>query len=182
MMGAASTVLVRFRLTLYPTIAFMGYIIFQINRQQSHMPGASLFDTLPPAGIIVGLFLMFNATSPAGYKDFVWTKQYWLGEALVIFIFFYNSLSTYIPMQSRVILVTLGFVSALAALWFRGSVWNYAIVLGMVTIIALLAALAFPIIELLLDAILTEKLRKVGDKVRQHHQLLQNYYEKKARQ
>jgi hypothetical protein len=38
-------------------------------------------------------------------------------------------------------------------------------------------ALAFPIMEMVLEAILNEKLQKVGDKVRAHHRVVQAYYE-----
>ena len=46
-------------------------------------------------------------------------------------------------------------------------------------ILAVLVAMAFPIMELLLEAILNEKLKKVGEKVRDHHRQLQSYYENK---
>ena len=73
----------------------------------------------------------------------------------------------------------IGILSALIALWFRGNVWNYCIVIVLIAIVALIVAMAFPIMELIVEAILNEKLRKVGEKVRHHHHVLQTYYEKK---
>ena len=48
--------------------------------------------------------------------------------------------------------------------------------------LALFVAMVFPVMELVLEAVLNEKLRKVGDKVRAHHQVLERYYESKNRQ
>lgn len=176
MMGGVSTILVRYRLTLYPALAFMTFIIYRIIRQQS-LPGASLYDTIPPLLIISGMLIMSNAAALG--ETYSWTFQYWLGESLVIAIFCYNSLVAALLAGGVIFYVGVSLFSILAALWCRGSMWNYGVVLGIVAVLAVVVALLFPMIELLLDAILNEKLKKVGEKVRQQHILIKNYYEAK---
>lgn len=112
-------------------------------------------------------------------ESYSWTFRYWLGESLVIAMFCYNSLTDALLAGRAIFYVGLSLFSILAALWFRGRIWNYGIVLGIVAVLALVVALLFPMIELLLDAILNEKLKKVGEKVRQQHILIKNYYEAK---
>jgi hypothetical protein len=145
----------------------------------------SIYDTIPTTCIAIGLFLMHRAmthhnTQLSDSKTRVWTTQYWIGEALVIAMFIFNSFSGTSFLSFKPILVWsgIGVLSILMALWFRGNVWNYCIVLVIIAIVALLVAMAFPIMELIVEAILNEKLRKVGDKVRHHHQLIHAHYEK----
>ena len=70
-------------------------------------------------------------------------------------------------------------LSGLAALWFRGLFWNYVSIIILIAVLAFFVAVAFPVMELILEAILNEKLRKVGDKVRAHHAALDKYYKAK---
>jgi hypothetical protein len=176
MLGSVSVVIVRYRWTLYPALAFLAFIIFRIFQQQSRLSGGSLYDTLPPTLIATGLLLMHSALG----DNETWNKQFWIGESVVIGMFLYNSLS-FLPLHNALVLAALVAFSLLSALWFRGNWWNYAVFIGLIVLFAVIVALAFPIMELLFEAILNEKLKKVGDKVRHHHQILQNHYEKKAR-
>lgn len=111
--------------------------------------------------------------------DQSWNMQFWIGETMVIGMFLYNSLS-FLPLRNAMVSAAMLIFSLLAALFFRGNWWNYASVIGLIAFFAIIVALGFPIMELLLEAILNEKLKKVGDKVRHHHQILQHYYETKA--
>jgi len=174
MMGAVSVLVVRYWFLFYPALAFFAYIGFQILRKLSATPGSSVYDTIPPSLIATGLCVMYSA---AGDE---WNKQFWLGETIVIGMFVYNSLG--IPELQRNVLVVLAVAvfAFLAALGLRGKFWNYAIVVGFVAVVALLVAVAFPMMEILLEAIINEKLKKVGDKVRHHHQILQKHYDQKA--
>jgi hypothetical protein len=133
-------------------------------------------DTAPPTLIALGLLIMTSARG----RDLAWNVQFWLGEALVIGMFIYNSLS-FVTVKKPVVLAGIAVASLLLALWFRGSVWNYAAVLGLIVFFAVIVALGFPIMELILESILNEKLKRVGHKVRLHHQVLQAHYEKKIK-
>ena len=135
-----------------------------------------MLDALPPLLIATGLVLMHYGRTEQGE----WSYRFWAGEALVICMFTYNS-ATAIP-KNVLTMLGLSIFSILAALWFRGNIWNYAIVIGMEAFMALFVAMAFPIMELILETILTEKLRKVGEKVRAHHQQLEAYYKAKLEQ
>ena len=92
-------------------------------------------------------------------------------------MFTLNSLG--VPNKTVPIIAAVGVFSALAALWFRGKFWNYAIVIGLELFLAVFIALAFPIMEMVLEAILNDKLKKVGDKVRAHHAQMERYYQSK---
>lgn len=174
MMGAVSVILVRYRWTLYPALVGLAYVIYQMFTK-SHLPGGSYTDMASPALIGVGIVLMYAGRTDEGD----WTMLFWLGEATVIAMFTLNSVSA-IP-KSPIVLIAAGILSILAALWFRGKVWNYVIVLVLETLIGVFVAVAFPIMEMVLEAILNEKLQKVGDKVRAHHSAVQAYYELKLK-
>ena len=89
MMGAVSVILVRYWLLLYPALAFLAYVFYGIFRQYPQVPGGSIYDTLPPTLIATGLCVMYTACKDC---EEGWNKQFWLGEALVIGMFSYNSL------------------------------------------------------------------------------------------
>jgi hypothetical protein len=145
---------------------------------------------LPPLLIATGLLCMFygrvvsvgDSDSPdAGTTTAPsWTWLFWSGEVLVIAMFTFNSMSA-IP-KTPLVLSLLGIFSALTALWFRGKFWNYVIVLVMEGLLGVFVALAFPVMELILEAVLNEKLKRVGDKVRAHHRQLEAYYAAKLQQ
>jgi hypothetical protein len=73
----------------------------------------------------------------------------------------------------------LSLVAGLLALCFRGKFWNYSIVIGLEVFMALFVALAFPVVEMVLETVLNEKLRKVGEKIRTHHRQMEAYYKAK---
>ena len=190
MLGVVSIIIVRYWFFLYPAYLFLLYTIYRMisppsSSSSNHVGRFSIYDTIPTTGIAIGLFLMHRsiiATTTTATAGRTWTTQYWMGEGLVIAMFIYNSFSGTAMIQSlkpMILWCAIGIVSALMALWFRGNVWNYCIVIVIIAIVALLVAMAFPIMELIVEAILNEKLRKVGDKVRHHHQVLHTHYEKK---
>jgi hypothetical protein len=175
MMGGVAVLLVRFRWTLFPALAFLSYISYQMFKRSS-LPGGAYTDMISPFIIAIGLICMHRGRNAEGG----WTLLFWLGESLTIGTFTFNSAST-LP-KIPLVLVALGVFSVLAALWFRGSFWNYVIVLGLELFMGIFVALAFPIMEMVLETILNEKLQKVGDKVRAHHRVVQAYYEQKLKQ
>jgi hypothetical protein len=172
-MGAASVIAVRYRLTFYPSLIFMAYVLFRIVQQAPKVPGGSLRDTIPPCIIVIGLSIMFHA---AWAEKYSWSLRYWIGETLVIAVISYNSLSL-LPLANPLVVAAIGFLAALAALWFRGNFWNYLITIVFLGFLAILVAFAFPLMELVLDAILQDKLKKVGERVRHQHKMLKVYYE-----
>jgi multisubunit Na+/H+ antiporter MnhG subunit len=102
---------------------------------------------------------------------------FWVGESLVIAMFTLNSMGG--VTKSSSLYLGIGVFSTVSALWFRGKFWNYAIVVGLEVFLAIFIAMAFPIMEMVLEAVLNDKLKKVGDKVRAHHHHLERYYQSK---
>ena len=170
-MAVVSLLVVRFQWLLYPALAFLGFVAFRIHNSVQNTP----LDLLSPFLLGTGLILMYKSCQEESLSGF----RYWVGESMVIGMFTYNSVSgtelpSTIPLQF--ILVVIGIFSSIAALWFRGKFWNYAIVIGLELFLAIFIAMAFPIMEMILEAVLNEKLKKVGEKVRAHHQHLERYY------
>jgi hypothetical protein len=135
MMGLVSVFLVHYRWTLYPALAFLAFVAIQIFRQSSKVPGGSIYDTIPPSLIAVGLILMHNSRN----RDLGWSVQFWIGESMVIGLFIYNTIS-FMP-KNIMVLGGLSVFSILAALWFRGRFWNYAVVIGLIFFVTIFVAL-----------------------------------------
>ncbi|MGK3739078.1 MAG: hypothetical protein ACI90V_005925, partial [Bacillariaceae sp.] len=57
-----------------------------------------------------------------------------------------------------------------------GKFWNYAIVIGLEIFVAIFIAVSFPVFEMILEAILNDKLKKVGEKIRAQHKCMERYY------
>lgn len=123
-----------------------------------------------PFVIGAGLVLMYQSYQSGGFV-------FWVGESMVIGMFTLNSIGA--AVRSPPVYAGVAVFASVSALWFRGKFWNYAIVVGLEAFLAIFIALAFPIMEMLLEAVLNDKLRKVGDKVRAHHQHLERYYQSK---
>ena len=97
------------------------------------------------------------------YADWSWTFLF--GETLVMTSFLSNSFENNLP---KLFLLAFSTLSLLLSLWLRGRFWRYATILGFEGIIALLVVMAFPIMEMILESIVEEKMRKVGEKIRAH--------------
>lgn len=164
MLGVISVFLIKYRLAFYPMLLFLGYLAIQIAGRAS-LRGGSVYETnghptemkdmLSPLSIAVGLTLMHSGRNDS--ND--WTWVFWMGETTLIALFTLNSIEA-IP-RNTVAIGMLSVFAGLVALWFRGRFWNYAIVIAFEVFMALLVALAFPVMEIILEAVLNEKLKKV---------------------
>ena len=61
-------------------------------------------------------------------------------------------------------------------LWIRGKFWRYCFLLGVEFVLALVAVIIFPIIEMLVEELMNEKIKKVGEKVRTLHKTMQDLH------
>ena len=182
MLGAISVFLVCYRLAFYPMLLFLGYLAIQIATK-ANLRGGSVYesngqppemkDMLSPLGIAVGLILMHSGRN----ETYDWSWVFWMGESLLIMLFTLNSVE-HIP-RNAIAIGLLSVVAGLIALWFRGKFWNYTIVIAFEAFMAIFVALAFPVMEMVLEAVLNEKLKKVGEKIRSHHRQVEAYYSKK---
>lgn len=120
------------------------------------------------------VIVFWRAILPCTHIRHVTQKhKHLIGEILVVIMFTYNSLQHH---NSPYLAMGVAFVAFLLTLWLRGNPWKYATVVALEALLALLAALAFPIMEMILEQILHDKLRRVGDKVRAHAERLEAYY------
>lgn len=117
----------------------------------------------------------WSNTSEDGTKSNHWLL-YWLGESILIFMFTYNSIAEKPSSSNPIYLGAILVFGILAALWFRGKFWNYVIVIGLEIFLAIFIAVSFPVFEMILEAILNDKLKKVGDKIRAQHKCMERYY------
>jgi len=165
-------------------MCYIGYKHFQTTKlPDSHPAKADNTTLLGPALTILGLMCMYfgrtyttiTAADGTEAQEAQWTILYWIGEALVIGMFTYNSISTSLP-SNAIVLGAIAIFSTVFALWFRGRFWNYVIVMIFELALILFVVMAFPVMEMVLETILNEKLRKVGDKVRAHQKQLEAYY------
>eukprot|EP00986_Skeletonema_menzelii_P009412 scaffold4277_cov140-Skeletonema_menzelii.AAC.5 len=104
-----------------------------------------------------------------------WTWTFWLGETLVMTLFIANSFDK----RSPALLALFTTISGIFAVWLRGQFWRYATLLGFQGVIALLVVLAFPIMEMILEQIVEEKMKKVGEKIRAHDARLRELQRKR---
>ena len=163
-------------------LLFLGYLAIQIAGKSS-LRGGSVYeangnptemkDMLSPLSIAVGLILMHSGRNEA----YDWSWVFWMGETLVIVLFTLNSVE-HIP-RNVIAVGVLSIFAGLTALWFRGKFWNYIIVIAFEAFMAIFVALAFPVMEMVLEAVLNEKLKKVGEKIRSHHRQVEAHYAKK---
>ena len=93
-----------------------------------------------------------------------WSWTFWFGETIVMTCFLANSFEKRNPALTAAFSV----VSLLLSLWLRGKFWRYATLLGFQGAIAVLVVMAFPVMEMVLEEIVQEKMRKVGEKIRAH--------------
>ena len=181
LMGVVSVLLSRYAIL---TILTVGMLVFLSTRLYSavntKVAGVSWRDVSVPLLIAVGVYFMFRGRRSLVESDdhngdeeeeeegevryHSWTWTFWLGETLVMTLFLANSFEKRSP--ALLALFTTG--SGLFALWLRGHFWRYATLLGFQGVIALLVVLAFPIMEMILEQIVEEKMRKVGEKIRAH--------------
>lgn len=137
---------------------------------------STMRDVLSPLTIAFGVFCMYRGryfvvrvveeanNDMIGDSTTNWSWTFWLGETLVMTCFLSNSFEK----RSPALVVAFTVVSLLLSLWFRGQFWRYATLLGFQAAIALLVVMAFPVMEMVLEEIVQEKMRKVGEKIRAH--------------
>ncbi len=116
------------------------------------------------------------AATTTTYLDWSWT--FWFGEALVMSLFVSNSFEKH----TRSLVLVYVAVSLLCTLWLRGRFWRYASVLLIEAIIALACVVIFPIMEMILESIVEEKMRKVGEKIRAHDRRMRELLTKKKKE
>mmetsp|Transcript_34697 Transcript_34697/g.41508 ORF Transcript_34697/g.41508 Transcript_34697/m.41508 type:complete len:172 (-) Transcript_34697:86-601(-) len=104
------------------------------------------------------------------------TWKFYFAETTVMTLFILNSLTTDKSTPVRPSPMVCGGYTALSAivcLWIRGRVWRYAILVVLELGCALSAVLVFPLMEMVLEEIMKDKLKKIGEKVRAYATVLE---------
>ncbi|KAL3773388.1 hypothetical protein ACHAW5_010994 [Stephanodiscus triporus] len=127
-------------------------------------------------GAIAGGATTTTTTTIATCLDWSWT--FWFGEALVMTLFVSNSFEK----QPRALVVAFAVLSLLSSLWLRGRFWRYATVLVLEGVIAMLCVVIFPVMEMILESIVEDKMRKVGEKIRAHDKRMRELLSKKKKE
>jgi len=177
MMAAVATFACRYKILMVPMLGFLCFIAYRIFGAVKAAPansGASLADMISPLAIGVGLLCLYSGRD---FPDVTWSYTFWFGEGLVVAMFTLNSIQ--VP-KSSALVVFVGILSFLVTLWLRGKLWRYVTVIGLEAFVGIVAVMAFPIMEMILDELLKEKMRKVGEKVRLDAKLMKEYYEGKT--
>ncbi|KAK1746806.1 hypothetical protein QTG54_002150 [Skeletonema marinoi] len=205
LMGVVSVLLSRYTILTIVTLAMLVFLSTRIySALNVAAKGAnvklnllSLKDVGVPLLIAVGVYSMFRGrrfvmeNDISGGEDNVvvgdgtttvqetiyhsWTWTFWFGETLVMTLFIANSFEK----RSPALLALFTTISGIFALWLRGQFWRYATLLGFQGVIALLVVLAFPIMEMILEQIVEEKMKKVGEKIRAHDARLRELQRKR---
>lgn len=210
LLGAVSVLISRYIILTLPAMGVLAYISYKIHStlkatlKENKLSFPISKDALSPLAIAFGLFCMYRgrrfavlvvaagvdnaivgdttavetaATTAVTYLDWSWT--FWLGEALVMTMFLMNSFDS---KQPRAVIVAFVIVSLLFTLWLRGRFWRYATILFFEAVIAALCVLVFPIMEMILESIVEDKMRKVGEKIRAHDKRMKELLMKKKKE
>ena len=98
-----------------------------------------------------------------------WTKTFWMGEAMVMTIFCLNTIASREESTLRPSLplgMGLFVLFGLIALYIRGKGWRYLGCLSIELGCALIAVIVFPMMEMVMETLMDEKLKKVGERAR----------------
>jgi hypothetical protein len=181
MMAITSVFLVRYKYLALMGILFLLYTASQIKRASSTNPTiVTSFDIYSPILIASGVAIMYVGRGDE--ESNYWTKTFWTGEALIMTMFCLNTLAAKESSALRPNLalgIGVYILFAIVALIVRGKGWRYLTLLGIEMIFALAAVLIFPIMEMILDEIMNEKMRKIGDRVRLYHKQMEESYQQK---
>jgi len=179
MMAIISTLLSRFRYLLYPTVLFLLFTSTRIFRAHRNKPPlATRFDIANPILIALGMYVMHSARRHAYLQkeeEFA-TWKFYFAEVMVMTLFILNSLTTDKSAPVRPSPMVCGGYTAMSVIvcfWIRGRVWRYAILVVMELGCALSAVLVFPLMEMVLEEIMKDKLKKIGEKVRAYATVLE---------
>eukprot|EP00978_Attheya_sp_CCMP212_P013739 scaffold34590_cov37-Attheya_sp.AAC.2 len=178
MVAVVVTILCRWKWTMIPSCLFMLFVTAKValsSRQTANRAaGASYMDALQPFLMGMAVWLMYygRSSSSSSSSSSTWSVTFWAGEGLVTFYVMKSSLP--VPPNGatakNVVLVSgaCGVVAGVATLLLRGRFWRYTCLICGQAALALLCVLVFPVLEMILEEIMREKLHKIGDKIRAH--------------
>jgi DnaJ domain len=178
--------LVRYFYTTLLALLLFVYVAYSLHqqgrsKQTSRSITSVLLEIASPLLLMAAVLLMHyggRVQSADNQAVREWTLLFWLGEALLIGVFGANSLEALLTVElRRWVLPPLAVVAALASLYLAGRWANYATLISVEVVLCLFTVVAFPVMEMILERVVAEKLSRVGEKVRQYHATCQAYYQ-----
>ena len=165
--GSLTLVLSRYRIFLYPILLLVFgtclYAVFSIIRASNRVTklqesrGRLLLSLLG-----VGLYVMHRA----GHEE--WTIKFWMGESLVLLLLMINYSSDEVDERPLAMFIVSAILAPILTYIIGARFWRYSMIIGIELVIGLCALVIFPILEVMIEQIVNEKLQKVGEKVRAH--------------
>jgi len=177
LVGVVATLLTRYRFLTFPAVCFLIFVAFRVYSTSRSFPGTiSSSEFISPIFIAFGVYFMYIGRN----EEKLWSWTFWLGETLVITLFLNNAVQNSKPDSPTFWTALIGFtiISFVIALAMRGKAWRYAILVAIEAFLAFIAVLAFPIMEMILEEIMKEKLRKIGEKIRTYAKKMEEKYHK----
>jgi len=198
LMGIVSVFISKYTILTFLTMGLLALLASKLYAALKQSLGAKatlslsvMKESFSPLIIAVGIFFMYRgrryeiASVPAAAADVAstveedisaslqteikyqeWSYTFLFGESLVMTSFLANSFDN--QLLSRTLVLALSAFCFLLSLWLRGRFWRYMTLLGFEGMIGTLVVLAFPIMEMILESLVEEKMRKVGEKIRAH--------------
>lgn len=176
LMGFISTILSRYKYLVAIGICFMihtSYKLFSLYRSYYKSPKqqqpqlVTKSDFVSPLLIGLGFYLMYIGRINEKRTFF------FFGECIVMTLFMVNSITPADSIStfwrpSAAIITALAILSSLISLYVRGNFWKYTTIVLIILGLSILIALVCPMMEMILEEIMMQKIRKVGEKVRQY--------------
>lgn len=184
MMAITSVIITRWKYTTIPAVLFLLYTSFQIFRAKSTSSANAIqtYDILSPILLAIGLIIMYTSKYNSQQQDgipFQWNKMFWMGETLIMTMFCINTLVSKEASSVRPswgLGMALYVFFAIVALLIRGKGWRYMTILSMELGLALVAVMVFPIMEMIMEALVDEKMKKVGERVRLYAKVMEEHH------
>lgn len=211
MMGLVSALISRYTILTFLAMGLLVFLTTKMYSaiKKSLGPKAPMTlsimkDAFSPLVIALGIFVMYRgrryvvafvpvatgdvadtvdsspAPTPSDIEYHEWSWTFLCGEALVMTSFLANSFDN--QLLSRFLVLVFSVLSLLLSLWLRGRFWRYMTLLGFEGLIGALVVLAFPIMEMILESLVEEKMRKVGEKIRAHDVRMKEILKRKKAQ
>jgi len=154
----------KYRFVIFAAWIFLGFVAFRIR--QAAPQGFEGREYLSLIGIGMGIWFMYSARAKGllnngdGLPVF-W--YFWLGEAVTMTLFLRNSFPGATGWARTLGIAAL---SSMCSFVLRGYFARYVFVFFIFGGLAILSVIVFPILDMLLEELINEKMRKVGEKVR----------------
>jgi len=172
-----STFLCRFKLTVFLVVVALGFISFKMKHASSG-PDAPQNLWFQPLGIASATFIMHLGII---MDNLLFNIGEWAAMTLFIFSSLPPAASFTTPIATKTLVALCSLPSFIMAFILKGKFYRYVVLIIMEAIVAILAVLAFPVMEMIIEEIIKEKMIKVGEKIRAWQKVQNDYIDDKQK-